>query len=206
MIERHDVTGIIVCGGEGSRLGGRDKPLEPIHGTPLVGHVYRRLAPQVARVIVSCNRNELAYAPWGDAVVRDAARGRGPLSGVLAALEEATTRYVFVCPGDAPCLSDTIVARLGAAVSVAAPLAIPHDGERAQVLFTLFDRAALQPALGDYFDRGGRSVHGWIESVPHAIVDYSDDSTAFFNVNSWDDLADAARRIAPQTNETAHTR
>ena len=196
MIERADITGIILCGGAGTRLSGRDKPLEAIHGVPLVGHVHRRLAPQVARVVVSCNRNELAYTAWADEVVRDASAGRGPLSGVLASLDATATRYVFVCPGDAPLLSMSIVARLAAAVMPRTPLAIPHDGEREQHLFTLFDKDAVHAGLRTYFEQGGRSVHGWIDGVSHAVVDVADDAGSFFNVNSWGDLADAARVIA----------
>jgi molybdenum cofactor guanylyltransferase len=203
----HDrITGVILCGGEGSRLSGRDKPLELINGTPLVGHVHGRLAPQVARVIVSCNRNERLYASWGDQVVHDAAPGGGPLAGILAALTDVSTELAFVCPGDAPLLPTDLVARLASGMNTTTTIVIPHDGERTQHLFMLLRRSARAP-LVDFFVRGGRSVHAWIATQPHCAIDAADLASGFFNVNTWGDLASVARAIGRgTTREAAHTR
>ncbi len=189
MITRADITGLILCGGAGTRFDGRDKPLEMLAGSPLLAHVRERLLPQVARIVISCNRNIEAYARFRDALVADDEPRRGPLGGILAGLTRADTDYVFVCPGDAPFLSRTLVARLAAALDEEhADVALPHDGARRQHLFILM-RRSLVPALRRYLDTGSRSVHGFIDQQRAAIVDAGFDRDTFVNVNSAEDLA-----------------
>src|SRR5690606_42031777 len=65
------VTGLILAGGQGTRMGGRDKRLVPWRGPALVAHVHARFAPQVARVLDSANRQRDAYAGYRE-VVADA--------------------------------------------------------------------------------------------------------------------------------------
>jgi molybdenum cofactor guanylyltransferase len=192
VITRKDITGLILCGGAGTRFDGRDKPLELLAGSPLFGHVRERLLPQVARIVISCNRNIDAYARFRDTLVVDDEPPRGPLGGVLAGLMRVETDLVFVCPGDAPFLSRTLVARLAVALDdERADVALPHDGTRRQHLFMLI-RRSLAPALGRYLDTGSRSVQAFIDQQRAAIVDAALDGHAFVNINSAEDLAAAA--------------
>lgn len=192
MIARADITGLVLCGGAGTRFEGRDKPLELLEGSPLIAHVRARLLSQVARIVISCNRNIDAYAGFRDALVIDDEPRRGPLGGVLAGLMRADTDFVFVCPGDAPFLSRTLVTRLAVALDDEhADVALPHDGTRRQHLFVLM-RRTLAPALRAYLDTGGRSVHAFIDQQHAAIIDAACDRNAFINVNSAEDLAAAA--------------
>jgi len=189
-----DVTGVVLCGGAGKRFGGADKPLELLHGLPLVQHVCERLAAQVAHVVISCNRNADTYRRFGDVIV-DGITDRGPLAGVLAGMEAATTDFVFVCPGDAPLLSRTLVARLRAVLdSTDTDVAYPDDGEQRQHLFMLV-RRSLREALSDYLDAGRRAVHTFVQLQRCAIVDGPFDSDCFTNVNTADDLAQLAASI-----------
>jgi len=188
MIEPDDITGIVLCGGAGRRMGGADKPLLELDGRPLAGHVVARLAPQVSRVVISCNRNAQRYARWCDTVVIDDVAGQGPLRGLLTALDGVDTRYAFVCPGDAPLLSTAIVDVLSRAwTTTAVDACIPHDGTRTQHLFPLL-RVALRTHLREYLEDGRRSVHGWIETLRTCSVDVCADSDSFININSDDDL------------------
>ena len=59
------VTGIVLAGGQGSRMGGVDKGLQVFRGKPMVAHVIERLAPQVDEVIINANRNVEAYGGFG---------------------------------------------------------------------------------------------------------------------------------------------
>jgi molybdopterin-guanine dinucleotide biosynthesis protein A len=185
---RSDVTGVILCGGAARRFEGRDKPLLLLRGSMLVEHVRTRLVPQVERVVISCNRNLDVYRRWGDTVVTDAVPERGPLGGVLAGMEAATTPYVFACPGDAPLLPPTLVERLARALDGrAADVAFPHDGERSQHLFLLARRDAVD-RLRRYLAGGGRAVHQWIAQMHATTLDASAERDAFVNVNSAADL------------------
>jgi molybdenum cofactor guanylyltransferase len=196
VIEPSDVTGLILCGGAGTRFDGRDKPLADLAGRPQVAHVHARLAPQVGSVVVSCNRNAEVYARWGNATVADAAADIGPLAGILAGMNIATTEYLFVCPGDAPFLPTNLVARLAAALcGERADAACPHDGGRRQLLFLLL-RRRLASQLQRYIDGGGRSVHGFVDRQRLAVVDAAAEHEAFLNVNSGDDLRAAAMRLS----------
>jgi len=188
VIQTPDVTGLILCGGAGARLGGRDKPLELLGGVPLVEHVRKRLRPQVTRILISCNRNFDEYGRWNDTIVADETANRGPLGGILAGMHLAETDYLFICPGDAPFLSTTLIQRLTAALDrEAVDLAMPRDGTRRQHLFALMRRALVGP-LSDYLQSGGRSVYAFVDQQRAVVVDASLERDAFFNVNSPADL------------------
>jgi molybdenum cofactor guanylyltransferase len=195
MIDRAGITGVILCGGAARRMSGVEKPLALLDDTPLVAHVQARLAPQVARVLISANRSPDAYAVYGDRVVPDHQAGMGPLGGLSAVLRDIgadeTTPYLFACPGDAPFLDRSLVRRLADALDGRdADVAVPHDGTRAQHLFLLM-RTALQPALTAYLDTGARSVHGWLDTQRMLKVDAGDIAASFANLNTPQELRDA---------------
>ncbi len=188
MIDRSEITGVILCGGEGRRMEGREKALELLVGIPLVLHVRRRLAPQVGRIVISANRELDRYAGWGDTVVADERAGLGPLGGLLTALDRIETPYTFCCPGDAPLLSTTLVAQLAAAMPARpADLAIPHDGERCQPLFMLL-RTNLRWSLRTFLQGPGRAVRAWTDMQRSVLFDASPDREAFANANARTDL------------------
>ena len=118
MIPTHDLTGMVLAGGEGRRMGGRDKGLEPFAGLPLVGHVVKRLEGQVAELLINANRNADAYRFFADRViadvVMDGAEGgfKGPLMGIYSGLRAAKTPWLLVAPCDSPALPDDLVARM----------------------------------------------------------------------------------------------
>src|SRR5689334_20428419 len=103
------VTGIILAGGLGRRMGGVDKGLQPLHGQPMVAHVLQRLAPQVAALIINANQNPEQYttlgAPFAAHIVPDSIAGyAGPLAGLQAGLAAARTPLVVTVPCDSPFL------------------------------------------------------------------------------------------------------
>lgn len=184
MIEQHEITGVILCGGRGTRMEGLDKPLQLVSGMPLVQHVRQRLVPQVGAVIVSANRHLPDYAAWGDVVVPDGEPDLGPLGGLLAALDHVTTPYLFCCPGDAPLMSRSLVAMLAAPLSSSkSDVAVPTDGVRMQHLFVLM-RVTVRDALRAYLASGERSVGGWVASTNHITVDMSREHNTFANINT----------------------
>ncbi len=176
------ISAVVLCGGGGRRFAGRDKPLETLHGRPLIAHVLERLTPQVDEVVISANRNLDRYGDFGWPVRQDLAEDQGPLAGIHAAAAAAQGERCFVCPGDAPRLAMDLVARLTPALTDAVDVVVPHDGARAQHLFMLF-RTTLARALPDYLAAGYRSVHGWLAGLRVVEVPVPDDG-GFFNVNT----------------------
>src|SRR3954468_17579708 len=137
-----DITGIVLAGGQGSRMGGVDKGLQPFRGRPMVAHVLERLAPQVQAILVNANRNVEAYEALGHRVIADEIAGfAGPLAGFERGLAHASTPLVVTAPCDSPFLPLDLVARLrGALESNVADLAVAKTGDQAHPVFSLMKR------------------------------------------------------------------
>lgn len=187
VIAPHDITGVVLCGGEGRRLGGVEKPLLPLHDRPLVAHVLTRLAPQVGRVIISANRDLDTYRAYGHSVIADDVPGLGPLGGLASVAPHVTTPWMFCCPGDAPRFDPGLIVRLANACHDPCHAVYPHDGERPQYLFLLV-RTAVCSSLPRYLDGGGRSVHGWLAKIGASAVEMPDLTETFANVNTAEAL------------------
>ncbi len=192
---RH-VTGLVLAGGRGSRMGSVEKGLQPFRGRPLVAHVVERFAPQVGRVVISANARLDDYERLGCPVVvdaGDAASREGPLAGIAAGLATCDSAFLACVPCDAPFLPNDLVARLfdafGDPRTTVAAAATP-DGPH--WVFCLM-RASVAPALGRFMADGGRSVGRWIASMDGATVTF-DDERAFRNLNTPDELREADRR------------
>ncbi len=184
-----DMTGVILAGGRGQRMGGADKGLALLAGRPLVEHAIAALTPQVGELCISANRNLERYAAYGYRVIPDSVAGyAGPLAGLLSAMEIASTPFVLCVPCDAPAVPADLAARLRAAlVRAHADLAVAHDGVRLQPLFALL-RRPLAPTLRAYLEAGGREAGRFMRTQAAATVDFSDQPQAFVNLNTPEDL------------------
>ena len=187
------VTGLILAGGRGSRMGGTDKGLQPLRGMPMAMHVLWRLAPQVVDVVINANRNLGAYEGFGRTVVPDASADfQGPLAGMLAGLPYCETEWMMGVPCDTPYLPHDMVARLlVAAERVDAPVAMPvtveADGRRQTHPVFLLVRGDLYDSLSVFMQNGGRKIDAWTGSIGAIEVPF-DDPAAFFNANTLAEL------------------
>lgn len=183
------ITAIILAGGQGNRMGGKDKGWIPYRGLPLIQHVIQRLTPQVDAIIISCNRNRSRYLELGYPVVSDYAPDySGPLAGIAAATTLCETSHVLLSPCDTPALPTDLVSRLALALNQSEhDGAIPHDGERPQYLSSLLQRPHLATAQAA-LDAGRPAVKTWLADLRTTTVDFADCAVAFHNVNRPDDL------------------
>jgi molybdenum cofactor guanylyltransferase len=133
------ITGVVIAGGQGRRMGGADKGLVMLAGRPMVEHVIARLKPQVGRLIINANRNLEAYEAMGYAVITDTVRGHvGPLAGFLAAMRAARGPYILTAACDTPLIAADLATRLWRTLEKEeAELAVAHDGDYLQPLFAL---------------------------------------------------------------------
>lgn len=191
------VTGCILAGGRGSRLGGLDKGLVELAGRALIAHVVARLAPQVEQVLISANRNVARYRDHAAEVVVDDDGGfAGPLAGMAAALARCRTPSAIFVPCDSPFLPLDLVARLRAARdATAGTIAVVRTGTRTQPVFALVGSALLDD-LRAYLAAGGRKIDAWYARHTPVYADFPADDDAFMNVNTEADLAQATARIA----------
>ena len=195
------ITGVILAGGRGQRMGGEDKGLVELVGEPLVAHALRQLRPQVAGLIINANRNRQRYAALGDCeVIEDLADRQGdfagPLAGMLSAMRAASTQFILTVPCDSPLVSDRLAERLYAAlIDDDAELSVAHDGQRLQPVFALID-CALADSMASYLDEGERKIDGWFTRHRMAQADLSDQSDTFLNVNTPEEREALERRLA----------
>lgn len=184
------ITAIVLAGGEGRRMGGRDKGLLPLHGKPLVEWVLARIRPQVAEILISANRNLETYRAFGHPVLPDRTEGFvGPLAGIARGLIEARHELVLTVPCDTPFLPDDLVARLYAAL-MAGPhdLAVPLAGGRTQNVICLM-RREVGVNLAAYLAQGGRKVQEWQAGLGLSLADFGDEAAFFVNINRPEQLA-----------------
>lgn len=181
---REEVTGVVLAGGLGRRMGDVDKGLVQLAGRPMIEYVLDALGPQVGSLLINANRNLDRYSAYGHPVIADTLQGyMGPLAGVLSAMQRLSTAFLVTVPCDAPLLSPDLVSRLyDACVSQGADAAVATDGQRRQPVFLLL-RAGLAPALGSYLAGGGRKVDTWFDQLRLAEADFSDVPDTFVNVN-----------------------
>ncbi|HHC73234.1 MAG TPA: molybdenum cofactor guanylyltransferase [Thiotrichales bacterium] len=188
-------TAIVLAGGAGRRMGGREKGLLPFAGRPLVTHVIETLSRQAAEVIVSANRHLEAYRRFGHPVVRDTLEGlQGPLAGILAAGESASHPWLLVAPCDVPGLPDDLLERLARGIlRQDARLAAAHDGNRLHPTVLLLHRPLLDEIRHD-LERGDRQVIRFLRRHGCAEVDFGDRADALANINTPEELARLERR------------
>ena len=183
------VSGVILCGGAGSRLGGADKPLLPVNGAPMVEHVMTAMVPCVDDVMISCNRNLDRYSEYGHQIVVDEVVNRGPLEGLRCALLNCRNDQLLCAPGDSPSVSVEVFERLLTPVSGASkPLVkVAFDGHRQQNLFCLMHRSVL-PVVEAQLLKDERSISTFLERCEAVSVDCSDLASCFVNINHPSDI------------------
>jgi molybdopterin-guanine dinucleotide biosynthesis protein A len=199
MIARDDITGLILAGGRGSRMGGVDKGLQNYNGMPLALATLMRLQPQVGHVLINANRNLGAYDSFGIPVWPDVLPDfAGPLAGFLTGLEHCETPWLATVPCDTPLFPLDLVERLAQAADeqqaeIAMAAAREEDGElRTQPVFCLL-RLELLESLVRFTGEGGRKIDKWTAQHKTAIVAFDrpgDPPRAFFNANTLAELHD----------------
>ena len=195
------MTGLILAGGRGARMGGIDKGLQNFNGTPLTLHTLMRLQMQEAeplsQIMVVANRNLSAYESFGVQVWPDSTDGfAGPLAGFLTGLERCETDLLLTVPCDSPLFPLNLAQHLlDALVSEEAEIAVAaareEDGSvRAQPVFCLM-RVNLLESLVKFMQSGGRKIDAWTALHKTVLVPFDTadvDPRAFFNANTLEEV------------------
>ncbi len=196
-IGKDQITGLVLAGGRGSRMGGVDKGLQNFRGMPLAMHALLRLQAQVGETLLNANRNIAAYESMGVPVWPDAVPDYpGPLAGFLAGLERCETPYLIVVPCDSPLFPEDLVVRLAesfADESTEIAVAATRDGDtlQAQPVFCMM-RAALMESLVRFIHGGQRKIDRWTALHATRLVAF-ENAEAFANANTMDELQQLQR-------------
>ena len=188
-MSKPQITGVVLAGGLGRRMGGTDKGLQELRGQPMVHWVIERLAPQVDELLINANQNGERYAAFGHRVVPNQIPGfAGPLAGLHAALSAATHPLVATAPCDSPFLPDDLIFRLFSALTAAdADLAVAKTFDQAHPVFCLCRRSVL-PHLTEFLESGGRKIDRWYSTLNIVEVNFDDEADAFENINTREEL------------------
>ena len=183
------ITGLVLAGGLGRRMGGVDKGLSLLDGETMVEHILRRLAPQVGRLVINANQNHDVYAGFGHPVISDRIEGHaGPLAGLEAGLAACTTPYLLAVPCDSPFLPADLVSRLAAALTAhKASIAVARTGEQLHPVVSLL-RSDELPDLQAFIHAGGRRMEAWLKRLCWVPCPFDDCPEAFANINTPDEL------------------
>ena len=193
------ITGVVLAGGLGRRMGGVDKGLQLLNGRPLVCHVIERLAPQVDELLINANQNGERYASFGHRVVPDKIPDfAGPLAGLHAALSAAAHPLVATVPCDSPFLPADLISRLFSALTAPgtkspwgttnADLAVARTFDQPHPVFCLCQRR-VRPHLSDFLASGERKFARWYATLNVVEVPFDDVAAAFENINTREELS-----------------
>ncbi len=208
-IKPEDISAIVLCGGQGTRMEGQDKGLQVFQGLPLAQCIVNKLQAQVCHVMINANRNLAAYQSFcKDVWPDDTVEFLGPLAGFMAGLAHCQTPYLMTVPCDTPLIPHDLSARLAQALSASnAEVAMvralaPQSAHgpivlRPQPVLTMIKRE-LGAHLGEHLKKGGRKVASWVQELQCAWADFDhadDDPQAFMNLNTLEDLHALERKL-----------
>ena len=191
-IDKRNITAVILAGGKGRRLEGQDKGLVIYKGKALIQHVIERIQSQVGTIVINANRNQETYASYGYPTISDEMSNfQGPLAGFATAMKTVKTDYIITLPCDGPSLPLDLVQRmlskLNAFEDTSNCIAVAHDGEWLQPVHALIP-IALIDSLEAFLANGDRKIDLWYAKHDLVLVDFSDQSDAFFNINKKEQL------------------
>ena len=197
------ITGIVLAGGRGTRMGGIDKGLADFLGKPMVVHVIERLQPQVNEIFINANREIERYRAFGLPVIHDEIDGfAGPLAGLHAGIKAASSPYVLTSPCDSPILPLDLASRMMKAIIASkASIAIAKTGSQLHPVYSLTPVSALS-SLEKYLNGGGRKMEAWQKSMPCVEVAFDDSPLAFSNINTIGELEELERETLAQAPGT----
>jgi len=181
------ISWVILAGGQATRMGGKDKGLVELNGTPLIELVQNKLAAQTQSIVINANRNSEYYQKYAPVICDQFTGYPGPLGGIHAGLLHASTDWVGFVPCDSPLISDDLVARFERAIKPELDILVAHDGDHLQPVFTLFHKRVLDK-LEAFLQRGDRKIILLYDECHTQYVDFSHDKSCFINLNTPQEL------------------
>ena len=194
IINREDITIVILAGGKSERMGGQDKGLMQINKRYVIKHLYDISKKYSDEVYVNANRNMDIYSKMGLMVWEDKLDNyQGPLVGIYTSLVNTKTKYMITLPCDGPLLNETYFKRMTKVIGDF-DVRAAHDGNRLQPVYSLIKKD-LVSNLKLFIDTGQRKIDKWYNQCDLELVDFSDDKNIFININSREDLIEYKKII-----------
>jgi len=187
-ILQNEISAVILSGGQGLRMNGKDKGLVEFRGLPLIAHVVSVVKPKVCHIFVSANRSFDEYSLYGEVIADDLEGFQGPLAGISKALKTCSTDYLLVLPCDSPLVDSLLVDELINKMQLSdADICVAHDGSIMHATFALM-KSNLDKSLEQFLDKGGRKMALWYRQQTLERVDVSDRLAVLTNLNKFEEL------------------
>lgn len=187
LLNKYDVTWIILAGGQASRMGGIDKGLVNLNNQFLINYVFENLKRQGAEIMINANRNKEIYQQYGF-VFSDTLTGfQGPLGGIHAALSLQKSIWYGFVPCDCPNLPDQLLLRMYDAIRPESEIIVAKDAHSIQPVVTMMKQDIFNK-LDDFLTNGNRKIALLYEQCTTDFVDFSDFPNAFINLNTNEEL------------------
>ena len=187
-ISKKEISAVILAGGRGSRVGGRDKGLVEFRNYPLISYAAKVVKGRVNEIFISANRSLENYSKYGKVIEDDLEGYQGPLAGISKALKVCTTNYLLVLPCDSPMINVSLIDSLVEKMeSGKYDICVAHDGERMHATFALM-KANLNESLDNFLSEGGRKMALWYRQQNTARVDVTNHLELLTNLNRAEDF------------------
>ena len=188
-MSNQDITAVILAGGRGQRMGGRNKGLIELDGQALIKHVLQRLQPQLNKIIISANDQLDDYAKFGYPVIPDKIPGfAGPLVGMYSAMTEMSTDWLITLPCDTPKIPLDYVAHMYSTIKDT-KVVVAHDGTRQQSGFCLIHKS-LQEELLTAIKNEQLAVYKFLKTHHAVKANFADVKPCFVNINTPEQLSE----------------
>lgn len=199
MIEKTNILGILLAGGQARRMGGGDKCLLPLGGKTLLQRSIAKAQPQVDQLVLSANGNSLRFARSRLPVVADAyPEFLGPLAGIHSGIQWAkqhrpNTEWLASFACDTPFFPENLVAQLAeAAEQDSALVTVAASNDRLHPIFALWHSSLFDALTKTLESANIPPLAQWIEQQSYVQVDFPCETyDPFFNINRPQDLYDA---------------
>ncbi|MDH5301302.1 MAG: molybdenum cofactor guanylyltransferase [Gammaproteobacteria bacterium] len=187
---------IVLAGGKSTRMGGKNKSLLPLNGTPLIQHVLQRIPKDIPQILISANDHPEHYQQFGLPIIADNNQNyAGPLAGIVSCAPHINHPVTQIVSCDTPLLPLDLFSRLAAErLRQQCPIAVPHDGERLQLLSMQMETSCVA-SMEEALRRQEFAVYRWLQTQRFAELDCSHSAEQFANINTPDDLNRLESRI-----------
>ena len=187
LINKQDITTLILAGGKSSRMGGNDKGLIKINDEYIMSELIELSEIFTNSVILNINRNKDIYEKFKIKLISDLhSNFQGPLAGIYSGMTEAKTKYILVLPCDCPMISDIFFKDI-LKDNFRDKIRCAHDGNRLQPVHALIDKS-MASNLKVFLDSGERKIEKWYNQEKLEIIDFSNNPQFFMNINTPEDL------------------
>jgi molybdopterin-guanine dinucleotide biosynthesis protein A len=176
---------IILAGGQGSRMGFKDKGLLEFNGKKLIEFVSKLAHSVSQKVIISCNQNFDFYKNYGEIVKDEIDNFQGPLAGISSGLKKTTSEYAIILAVDSPNIDTSVIQNLVENMDKKTDICVAFDGENIHPTIMLL-RTNLKNNLDEFLKSGERKLGFWIRQNKFKKVLI--DEKLLININYPNDL------------------